>query len=225
MISVVIPVYNEEKALPETLAQLFLQAGHYEVIAVDGGSSDATNQVLKRFPRVRVLAAPKGRAAQMNRGAAEAKGEWLLFLHADTQLPAGALARLNAREADTEDQAGGFRHRFSGDRWSLRFVSWLDNFRCRNTRIIYGDQAMFVRRSLFQRLGGFPEDSVMEDVAFCERLVQVTQPVLLEEQAITDSRKFEQMGVWRSLLRVAVILTRYELGLPIKSRRIFSDIR
>jgi rSAM/selenodomain-associated transferase 2 len=225
MISVVIPVYNEEKVLPETLTRLCRQAADYEVIAVDGGSSDASIRVLARFPRVRMLTAPKGRAVQMNRGAAMARGEWLLFLHADTLLPDGALARLNAWEADQGIQAGGFRHRFSGDRWSLRFVSALDNLRSRTTRILYGDQAMFVRRGLFERLGGFPEDRVMEDVVFCDRLVLETRPVLLPDHVITDSRKFERMGVWTSLVRVAVILARHELGLPIEGRRFFSDVR
>jgi rSAM/selenodomain-associated transferase 2 len=225
MISVIVPVYNEERALPNTLIQLCQHSGDYEIIAVDGGSSDATLEVLAGFSEVRVLTAPKGRASQMNAGAAAAQGEWLLFLHADTQLPPRALSRLNEWESEEEIQAGGFRHRFSGDRWSLRFVSWLDNLRCRITRIVYGDQAMFVRRRLFQQLGGFPEDIAMEDVAFGEKLVEITRPVLVQEHVITDSRKFEQMGVWSSLFRVVSILTRHECGLPIKGAGFFSDIR
>jgi len=225
VVSVIIPVYNEEKALPETLASLCRQAGDYEVIAVDGGSTDGTARVLAGFARVRVITAPKGRAAQMNAGAGEALGEWLLFLHADTLLPDGAVVRLNEWEADPDVHAGGFAHRFSGDRWSLRFVSWLDNLRCRATHIVYGDQAMFVRRGLFERLGGFPEDGAMEDVVFCERLVRATRPVLVADRVVTDSRKFEQMGVWRSLARVAVILARHKLGRPIEGRRFFTDSR
>lgn len=225
MISVIMPVFNEERALPNTLVQLFRQPGNYEVIAVDGGSTDTTEDVLAGFPQIKVLKAAKGRAKQMNKGAAAATGEWLLFLHADTLLPAGVLARLNGWEKNQAIQAGGFRHRFSGDRWSLRFVSWLDNLRCGITRVVYGDQAIFVRRTLFEQLGGFPEDSVMEDVAFCEKLVRVTQPLLVPDHVITDSRKFEQMGVWRSLFRVWAIQIRQEMGLPIKERRFFSDIR
>lgn len=225
MISVIMPVFNEERALPNTLVQLFRQPGSYEVIAVDGGSTDNTEDVLAGFPQIKVLKAAKGRAKQMNKGAAAATGEWLLFLHADTLLPAGALARLNSWEKNPTIQAGGFRHCFSGDRWSLRFVSWLDNLRCGITRIIYGDQAMFVRRTLFEKLGGFPEDSVMEDVAFCEKLVGVTQPLLIPDPVITDSRKFKQMGVWRSLFRVWAVQIRHEMRLPIKEKRFFSDIR
>jgi len=225
MISVIIPVYNEQRALPRSLSAVFRQAGSYEVIAVDGGSTDRTPEVLSAFPRLRVFQAPKGRGVQMNAGAAAARGEWLLFLHADTLLPEGALARLNAWEADDRVQAGGFRHRFSGDGLGLRVVSWLDNRRCQLTRIIYGDQALFVRRRLFRRLGGFPEEGPMEDVAFCERLVRAVDVLLLDDEVVTDSRKFEQMGVWRSLSRVGLLLLCHELRLPLLGRRFFSDIR
>ena len=225
MISVVMPVYNEELSLPDTLASLESQPGDFEIIAVDGGSSDATKALLSEQASVKLLDSAKGRAVQMNRGAREAKGEWLLFLHADTLLPGGALARLNQWEPDQELQAGGFKHQFSGDGIGLRLISWLDNLRCRHSRIIYGDQAMFVRTDLFHQLGGFPEDVVMEDVAFCERLVEVTEPRLLPDRVITSSRKFEQMGVWRSFLRVALILARHELGLTVNKGRFFADVR
>jgi rSAM/selenodomain-associated transferase 2 len=209
MISVIIPTYNEEKALPATLEHLLRQAGEYEVIVVDGGSSDRTCQIVRAEPRVRLLTASKGRASQMNTGACIARGEWLLFLHADTFLPEGALRRLNALEADTACQAGGFRHRFSGDDWRLRLISWMDNLRAKITCIIYGDQAMFVRRSLFQQLGGFPQQPFLEDIAFGEKLKRVTKPV----------------GIWRSLARCAVILLCHGLRLPIAARAFFADIR
>jgi rSAM/selenodomain-associated transferase 2 len=225
MISVIIPTYNEEKALPATLEHLLRQAGEYEVIVVDGGSSDRTCQIVRAEPRVRLLTASKGRASQMNTGACIARGEWLLFLHADTFLPEGALRRLNALEADTACQAGGFRHRFSGDDWRLRLISWMDNLRAKITCIIYGDQAMFVRRSLFQQLGGFPQQPFLEDIAFGEKLKRVTKPVLLDQYVITDSRKFVQMGIWRSLARCAVILLCHGLRLPIAARAFFADIR
>lgn len=225
MISVVIPVLNEEKALPTTLEHLLRQVGDYEVIAVDGGSTDSTLAILKSHPRIRLLFARKGRATQMNAGANAAKGTWLLFLHADTLLPTGALQRLGALTAGGRIEAGGFRHRFSGDARSLRFISWLDNLRCRATRIVYGDQALFVRRALFQKLGGFPERATMEDVAFGEKLLQVTRPVLLDEAVITDSRKFEQMGIWRSFARVLMILTCYQLKLSTVPKKFFTDVR
>lgn len=152
MISVVIPAYNEERALPATLRRLFEQAGSYEVIVVDGGSHDRTCEIVRRWPinsrlpaPLTLVTAPKGRASQMNAGAKLARGEWLLFLHADTLLPVDALSRINALERNLTIQAGGFRHRFSGSDWRLRMISWLDNFRCVRSHIIYGDQAVFVR--------------------------------------------------------------------------------
>ena len=225
MISVIIPTYDEERALPATLRHLLRQAGVYEVIVVDGGSGDRTCEIVRAEPRVRLLNALKGRASQMNAGAQEAEGEWLLFLHADTRLPEGALARLNAMELAPTIRAGGFLHRFSGSDWWLRLVSCLDNFRCRRTRIIYGDQAMFVRRKLFESLGGFPDQPILEDVAFCEKLIRVTAPALLEPPVLTDSRKFVKMGVWRSLARVLVIVLCVEFRLPIFPQAFFLDIR
>ena len=225
MISVIIPVLNEEKALPATLNALRQQPGAFETIAVDGGSTDRTREILARYPWVKVTSARKGRASQMNSGACSATGEWLVFLHADTRLPDGALARLRAWYNRPDIKAGGFWHRFSGDRPSLRLISWIDNWRCRHSRIIYGDQAMFIRRDLFMTLGGFSERATMEDVEFCERLNQVTKPELVREAVITSSRKFEQMGVWRSFLRVALILIRHELGMVVHRGRFFTDVR
>ncbi|MBX3333580.1 MAG: TIGR04283 family arsenosugar biosynthesis glycosyltransferase [Nitrospira sp.] len=236
MISVVIPTYNEEKALPYTLRTLFAQPGEFEAIVVDGGSSDETHVVLSNcgfqcpsplmpHPSRRLLEAVKGRASQMNTGAQQAKGEWLLFLHADTVLPYGAIRRLNEMEDDQTVQAGGFMHQFSGDDWRLRFISFLDNFRCTRSRIIYGDQALFVRRTLFQELGGFPDQPILEDVAFCERLIKVTNPLLLHPPVVTDARKFVKMGIWRSFVRVLLIILHVEYRLPVLPRMFFQDVR
>ena len=253
MISIIIPTYNEEGALPETLRCLFAQPGDYEVLIVDGGSIDQTRSVAeffgfsacetwsrrsflvsRRSPDASrdtrhaaryFLMAAKGRALQMNAGAKEARGEWLLFLHADTLLPDGALVRLNRMERDTSIQAGGFLHQFSGGDWRLRLISFLDNFRCIRSRIIYGDQAMFVRRALFERLGGFPNQPILEDVAFCEKLIRVTEPVLLEPPVVTDSRKFVKMGIWKSFARVLLIILHAQFRLPVLPRVFFQDIR
>ena len=225
MISVIIPVLNEEKCLPQTLGHLDRMSGNFEIIAVDGGSTDASKRILALLPKVRVLSARRGRAPQMNAGAAAARGDWLLFLHADTHLPDNALALLDSRIDDLSLQAGCFRHRFSGRHWGLRFISWLHNWRFGVTNVIYGDQAMFVRRAFFRTLGGFPEDAEMEDIAFCERMLRTTRPVMLEDHVVTDSRKFEQMGIWRSFLRLVVILTRHEMGLSVAKNQFFSDVR
>lgn len=225
MISVIIPAYNEEKILPGTLQALFAQSGEFETILVDGGSVDRTVEISRSFADVHVITAPKGRASQMNAGAKQATGEWLLFLHADTLLPDGAIQRLNEMENDSAIQAGGFMHRFSGDDWRLRLISFLDNFRCTRSRIIYGDQALFVRRTLFEELGGFPNHPILEDVAICERLIKVTEPLLLAPPVVTDARKFIQMGIWRSFLRVLLIILHVEFRLPVLPRAFFQDVR
>ena len=196
------------------------------MIVVDGGSDDRTRQIALDHPGVRIVDASKGRASQMNAGAACAGGTWLLFLHADTLLPESALARISAMTPDERCQAGGFRHRFSGDDWRLRLISYLDNRRCERTKIIYGDQAMFIRRQLFERLGGFPPQMNLEDVRFCEKLVEATDPIIIPDPVVTDSRKFVQNGIWLSLGRVAAIQTRIELGLPVASDHpFFHDVR
>ena len=225
MISVVIPAYNEERALADTLARLFSQAGDFEVILVDGGSTDGTRRIARRHRDVQIMQAPKGRASQMNAGAAQARGEWLLFLHADTLLPEQGLARIAGLSGGVA--AGGFRHRFSGRGFGLWFISLLDNIRCTRSRIIFGDQAMFIRRALFSRLGGFPNARHLEDVQFCEVLVKHTKPILLDQAVTTDSRKFVKHGVWRSLVRVAIILVCVRFGrrLPNNSLRFFEDVR
>jgi rSAM/selenodomain-associated transferase 2 len=225
MISVIIPALNEARALPDTLRELRSQPGEFEVILIDGGSDDDTVQIARASEKVAVLSSDPGRAVQMNTGAAAASGELLHFLHADTVLPDGAIARLSAMASDAGVDWGGFHQQFSGDSWALRAVSRLHNWRCRLTGVFYGDQAMFVRRSLFDLLGGFPNEPVMEDVMFSEALLKRAQPVFLPDRVITDSRKFERMGPLRSFLRCLLILICYELRLPILGRSFFAAIR
>lgn len=252
MVSVVVPTYNEEQALSHTLDALLRQEGTYEVILVDGGSGDLTLAIAESFGFIngvsdrspsplesrsscdgriqkdvsrRVLTASRGRASQMNVGANAARGDWVLFLHADTVLPVGAIRRLDEMQSDQAIQAGGFMHQFSGNDWRLSVISFLDNLRCRCSRVIYGDQALFVRRALFDQLGGFPNQPILEDVAFCERLTKVTTPVLLSPPVVTDARKFVKMGIWKSFARVLLIILYVEFRLPILPRAFFQDIR
>lgn len=231
MIWVIIPAFNEEQALPNTLDSLLQQSGDFRVVVVDGGSIDQTVALIPRASGIASLSAPKGRALQMNTGVDYVKkqcsspNDWLLFLHADTILPEGALQQLAQLEADQSCQAGGFMHQFSGNDWRLRLISWLDNFRCVRSRIIYGDQALFVRQALFDHLGGFPQQPILEDVAFCEKLLQCTAPKLLTASVVTDSRKFVKMGIWRSLARVLLIILHVEYGLPTLTPVFFQDVR
>ena len=224
MISVIIPTLNERKALPATLDALLVQAGEFEVIVVDGGSTDATLDIVASYTGLRFLQSQRGRAEQMNAGARVARGEILLFLHADTLLSPNAITELNALECDSTCHAGGFHHAFSGRHWTLRTVSWLHNKRCAATGIFYGDQAMFLRRALFDELGGFPVGE-LEDIVLSERMLERCKPRFLAACVITDSRKFEQMGPLRSFVRCLLILACYELRLPLRGRAFFAPIR
>ncbi|MDR4493247.1 MAG: TIGR04283 family arsenosugar biosynthesis glycosyltransferase [Nitrospirales bacterium] len=231
MIWVIIPTYNEELALPNTLKSVFQQMEPFRVIVVDGGSTDRTPDLIRRDSRITSFIAPKGRASQMNAGVhfvnhqQASADDWLMFLHADTLLPPEAFEELHRLRLDPAHQAGGFRHQFSGKDWRLRMISWLDNFRCTRSHIVYGDQAVFVRQGLFKDLGGFPQQPFLEDVAFGEKLLTRTIPRLLPLTVITDARKFIKMGVWRSLLRVLLIILHVEFGLPTLTPAFFQDVR
>ena len=176
------------------------------------------------LPLSRLFATVAG-SLQCRAGARLAQTEWLLFLHADTLIPENGLTLIAGLPARVE--AGGFRHRFSGGGFGLWLVSLADNIRCLRSRIIFGDQAMFVRRATFARLGGFPDVERLEDVRFCRTLVRHTKPVILDEAVVTDARKFLRHGVLRSLTRVAIILACVSLGLrlPRESLRFFEDVR
>ena len=227
VISVIVPTLNEEEALPETLRRALNQGVDTEVIVVDGGSQDNTRRVVAELPEVEWTNAVPGRASQMNAGAARASGDWLLFLHADTWLPAGALqaiANLDI-DVDVEIGAGGFRQQFSRSHWFLALVSRLHNWRCSRTRVIYGDQALFIRRDLFMQIGGFPDRAELEDVLISERILAFTRPVLMPQTVITSSRKFEQRGPYRCFFDIVVIMCCYELRLPVLRRAFFSEFR
>ncbi len=161
LISVIIPTLNEERALPETLAAILVQSVDSEVIVVDGGSTDRTPQIVEetsaRHPRLQLLRTARGRALQMNAGADLACGEWLIFLHADTLLPQNGLTAIENQPEKI--QAGCFTHRFRGESAMLRVLSWFHNHRFGLTRVIYGDQAMFIRRGPLRKTRGVPHSA------------------------------------------------------------------
>jgi rSAM/selenodomain-associated transferase 2 len=226
MISVVMPVVDEAAALPATLDRLITEVsshGDAEVIAIDGGSVDETRVVLARYPIVKVVTAPRGRAMQMNTGAVVAQGDVLLFLHADTLLPEGGLAAISRAAQAPRFVYGGFHHQWSGRDWRLRVISMLHNLRCRITSNFYGDQALFVSRRAFVAVGGFP-DRLVEDIALCQALRKRGPPSFLPLRVVTSSRKFEKMGIWRSFVRVLAILLCLRFGRK-PPTAFFADIR
>ncbi|MDA8257618.1 MAG: TIGR04283 family arsenosugar biosynthesis glycosyltransferase [Betaproteobacteria bacterium] len=198
-LSIVMPVLDEAPQIVARLQALqALRAQGVELLVVDGGSMDGTAALAAPLAD-RVLAAPRGRAAQMNAGAAASSGEVLLFLHADTALPADARpAVLDAVAAGAA--WGRFDVHIAGRHPLLRVVAAMMNWRSRLSGIATGDQAIFVRRELFQRLGGYPELPLMEDIALSSALKRSAAPACLRRIVVTDGRRWERQGVLRTIL-------------------------
>lgn len=213
-LSIVIPALNEASLIGDTLQALApLRARGCEVIVVDGGSWDATVAIAQAGAD-RVLVAPRGRASQMNAGAAAARGEVLLFLHADTQLAADADRQIETGMARTGRRWGRFDVRLSGTHPLLRLVERMMNLRSRLSGIATGDQAMFVERRLFFEAGAFPNQPLMEDVELSKRLKRHGRPLCLAVPVITSSRRWEEGGIVRTIVLMWALRAAYALGVP-----------
>ena len=183
-----------------------------EVVLVDGGSTDATAAIAARSRQVRLLTSPRGRARQMNAGARAAGGDVLLFLHADTLLPDGALAAVEATVGDPGVIAGRFDVRFDNPRPVFRMIAWFMNQRSRWSGISTGDQAIFVCREPFEALGGYPEMPLMEDVELCRRFKRRGHMAALRLTVTTSARKWERAGAVRIILLMWALRLLYMAG-------------
>ncbi|HPU81707.1 TIGR04283 family arsenosugar biosynthesis glycosyltransferase [Accumulibacter sp.] len=211
LLSLILPVLDEAATLPAQLARLQdLRRRGAEVLVVDGGSADAT-PILAQPLVDRLIAAPRGRAAQMNAGAGAARGQVLLFLHADTTLPPAADALIHAAIA-AGAAWGRFDVRIDARHPLLRLVERMMNWRSRLSGIATGDQAIFVRHDIFTRLGGFPELPLMEDIAFSKLLKRITRPACLRAQVLTSGRRWEKHGVLRTIVLMWRLRASYFLG-------------
>ncbi|MFQ5508039.1 MAG: TIGR04283 family arsenosugar biosynthesis glycosyltransferase [Leptospirillia bacterium] len=208
-ISVIIPTLQEERGLSAVLERM--PDGFHEVIVADGGSDDHTRAVA-RAHGCRVVLSTPGRGVQMNAGAARARGDVLLFLHADTVLPPDAVGRIHGALADTGQVGGGFRLAIDSDEPFLKLVSAATNLRARLTRVCYGDQAVFVRREVFERIGGFPELPLMEDVAFGRRLKSHGGVALVDTAVHTSARRWERGNPLWVTFRNRVLVLLFMLG-------------
>jgi len=204
----VVPVLNEAPELPRLLAQLSgLALQGIEIIVADGGSEDGTADIVERAGFV-VIGAARGRARQMNAGAAMATREVLWFLHADTHVPDEAPAYILPALEQGNHVWGRFDVRISGRPHMLRVISHLMNLRSRLTGIATGDQAMFVRRDAFRTAGGFAAIALMEDIDLCKRLKRASRPLCLRERVVTSGRRWEKGGV----LHTVVLMWRLRLA-------------
>ncbi len=210
-ISIIIPTLNEAAGIRDCLTPLqSLRMNGHEVIVVDGESRDATFTLAKEMADS-VYKVPKGRARQLNYGAAKATGDLFLFLHADTLLPENVEVELQ-NLADAERIWGRFDVRLSGSNLLLRLVEFLMNLRSRLTGIATGDQAIFVGRRLFETVNGFPEIQLMEDISLCGKLKKISSPVCSHLRVLTSSRRWEQYGIIRTIFTMNLLRLRYALG-------------
>jgi len=198
-ISIIIPVLNEETALENNLKKLqwVRRLGH-EIIVVDGGSHDKS-VALSESLASRVVYSPPGRALQMNAGAKTATGDVFLFLHIDTLLPNDAITVLEQGMSDGLSGWGRFDVRLSGRHVLFRIIERMMNWRSRLTGIATGDQAIFVSRDLFERLGGYPVIPLMEDIEISRRLKRYSKPVFFQQKVVTSSRRWEQGGICKTV--------------------------
>ena len=201
-ISIIIPVYNEAETINSCIANVKKTCGeNYEIIIVDGSDDGSTLSAVDD-DAVMLLASPPGRAVQMNYGAQKAVGDILIFLHADTTLPpaAGKIVRETLRAPCAT--AGAFKLGFDTPLRSMKWISFLADMRCRLERVPYGDQAIFVYKSTFEKLGGFPEIQLMEDVEFFRNIKRKRlEIVILKESITTSSRRYIADGPLRCALR------------------------
>jgi len=211
-IAIILPVLNEETQIAACLTLLQpLRGQECELIVVDGGSNDRTVTLAKPLAD-RVILGPKGRAAQMNAGARQASGDILWFLHADSLPPPAAAILIRAALAQPGRHWGRFDVRLSGRHPLLRVVETLMNLRSRLTGIPTGDQGIFVRRNLFERVGGYPAIALMEDIAFSRLLKIQGRPICLRQRLTTSSRRWEQDGILRTILLMWRLRLAYFFG-------------
>lgn len=224
--SIIIPVLNEETVLESTLQHVQQCASGYnhELIIVDGGSHDRTVGIAQRYGRV--IHSVRGRARQMNTGAASASGTILLFLHADTKLPDGAFTSILQALTIQQTVGGAFRLSFDSSHWLYHYVALGTNIRSRLFRVFTGDQAYFIRTSSFQAIGGYPDQPLMEDVEIIARLRRVGRVVLLPLAVTTSARRHEHIGLLRSVFFMWYLRMLYHFGTsPARLQRMYSDIR
>lgn len=209
-LSIIVPALDEAAEIAATLEALApLRADGHELIVVDGGSADATATIAAPLAD-KVIQVPRGRARQMNAGAAIAAGDALLFLHADTRLPEHAAQFV--REALEQRSWGRFDVRIEGSSRWLAIVAFCMNWRSRLTGIATGDQAIFMRRDVFARAGGFADIPLMEDVALSARLKEISRPACVAARVVTSGRRWERRGVLRTVLLMWRLRLAYFFG-------------
>ena len=210
-ITAVVPVLNEAPNLPALLGRL--RQAQIEALVVDGGSRD-DSVTLARSAGAEVISSRQGRARQMNLGAARAAGDILFFVHADSLPPPDAAGLIRQCLNRPHTAAGAFYLQIDSKRSGLRFITFMANVRTRFWKLPYGDQGLFLRKTVFEKIGGFPEWPLMEDVEMVRRLKKTGRVRLAPAAVITSARRWEKRGLWRQSWQNQVRLWRYYRGVP-----------
>jgi rSAM/selenodomain-associated transferase 2 len=213
-ISIVVPVYNEAALIRSFLLQLRERAGDAEILIADGGSSDNTREQARELCD-RVVIAQRGRAKQMNTGAAVASGKVFWFLHVDCEVPRGCLDEIANALRDPSTAGGFFRIRLPPDRLVYRLTDSFAHYAGRILRIRCSDHGFFCRRDAFDQIGGFPEIELMEDAEFFHKLRRLGRVAIVSSRLSISPRRYEQIGPWRLTLTYGLIALLYFLRVPI----------
>ncbi|UGY91230.1 TIGR04283 family arsenosugar biosynthesis glycosyltransferase [Streptomyces gobiensis] len=220
-VSIVVPVLNEAATIQTALSRLCRDFPDCELIVVDGGSTDATAELAARHATV--VHSERGRAKQMNEGARHCTGDVLWFVHADTRIDPAALAQIRTALTAPQVVGGGLTLRFDRRSAGLNYLAYTSNARARHLRHIFGDQAMFIRRSVFDELGGFPDLAIMEDLEMSRRLGRRGRLAVLPATSTASSRRLVAHGTWRMIVFMQYLKLLYFAGVdPERIRRRYS---
>jgi rSAM/selenodomain-associated transferase 2/rSAM/selenodomain-associated transferase 1 len=211
LISVVIPALNEAAFILRTIEAA--KANHVEIIVVDGGSTDETRELALKAG-AKVIQCPRGRGRQLNEGARHASGKIIIFLHADTILPDGFVSEVITTLSKPKTVAGTFRLGITGENWALGMVSLFANLRSVFCQLPYGDQAIFIQKDQFQRVGGFPDTPIMEDYALILRLKKLGRIAIAPQAVKTSGRRWDKLGYIRTFLINQLMIIGYHMGVP-----------
>jgi rSAM/selenodomain-associated transferase 2 len=224
MVSIIVPVLNEEKSIEKTLIQFNVLKGDKEIIVADGGSRDKTKEIAERFAKV--VYSEKGRANQMNKGAKKANGDILWFVHSDSIIKENSIEEIQLA-IDEGYVGGGFSLKFYDyNTLFMKYISVTSNLRAKYLGLYFGDQGIFVKRSVFESLGGYPQQEIMEDWEFSLAMKKAGKLKLISTSIDTSARRFKKGGQLRTHLLMHKIKLLYMLGTPTdKLVKIYKDVR